>query len=461
MALQGTLDTFSLPDVLRLLATTGKSGRLRIDGDRGYGSVWLEEGSVVAAEAERVRGAAPTDELLFELMRFGAGSFSFDVDQPAQDAAPPRDVEQLLGSAASLLDEWHELERVVPSLDHRVVLASELPRDHVTIDAGRWQTVVAIASAKTIADLADALGLSELGVSRAVHDLVELGVVSVDPADTVTEAPLPQGSRSAVSTPRPTAPPAPDLTDTEEPAPPAPAEPVEAQRAGWLQADGAAEPRWPDTPTSDPEADNGQTRRAPSESGRPPPVAPEPAPTGALSSRIGGGRRRSSVPDRQARRSIPPAAGDVHNVPRPGRRSRRGVSARPVPPAPVTDPTLAPIDGAAVGPTPVPADTGRTRTVPPPGRRSDLHWAADDGTATPAGGSAPAVGSPLATGPLPLRPTGEGEVASHVAAMTAEARAAVQATVGNDGGSTGPPTPTGDDDAQRGTLVKFLSSVKP
>ena len=37
MALQGTLDTFALPDVLRLLAATKKTGRLRITGGRGTG----------------------------------------------------------------------------------------------------------------------------------------------------------------------------------------------------------------------------------------------------------------------------------------------------------------------------------------------------------------------------------------------------------------------------------------
>src|SRR5919106_1274303 len=58
LALQGTLDTFSLPDVLRLLATTAKTGRLRIDGDRGQGSVWLRDGSIVDADADRaVEGA--------------------------------------------------------------------------------------------------------------------------------------------------------------------------------------------------------------------------------------------------------------------------------------------------------------------------------------------------------------------------------------------------------------------
>ena len=46
MALQGSLDTFALPDVLRLLAATAKTGRLRIEGDGGRGNVWLRDGTV-------------------------------------------------------------------------------------------------------------------------------------------------------------------------------------------------------------------------------------------------------------------------------------------------------------------------------------------------------------------------------------------------------------------------------
>ena len=51
MALQGTLDTFALPDVLRLLAATKKTGRLRITGGRGTGSVWATAGEICGVEA--------------------------------------------------------------------------------------------------------------------------------------------------------------------------------------------------------------------------------------------------------------------------------------------------------------------------------------------------------------------------------------------------------------------------
>jgi hypothetical protein len=89
-----------------------------------------------------------------------------------------------------------------------------------------------------------------------------------------------------------------------------------------------------------------------------------------------------------------------------------------------------------------------------------MHWAADD--EAPGGPSGP-ITSPFAglSSLGPARPVPEGELAPHLAAMSPEARAAVQATVGSAGGSAGVRSPsTGDDVAQRGRLINFLSSVR-
>src|SRR5262245_13642933 len=79
VALQGTLDTFALPDVLRLLAGTRKTGRLRLVGDRGNGSVWVDGGSVVATEASGSPAPKGLGEVFFELLRYRDGSFTFEV----------------------------------------------------------------------------------------------------------------------------------------------------------------------------------------------------------------------------------------------------------------------------------------------------------------------------------------------------------------------------------------------
>lgn len=185
MALQGTLDTFSLPDVLRLLATTAKTGRLRIEGDRGRGSVWLADGGIVDADADRVTDGTPTDEVLFELLRFSEGSFAFEAEEKAANGGEPEDVEALLRRSHSLLSEWRELENVVPSLEHEVRLATDLSTDEVTIDAERWRSLVAVAGGRTVGELAAELGLTTGAVSRMVDRLQAGGFVrrARDPSD--------------------------------------------------------------------------------------------------------------------------------------------------------------------------------------------------------------------------------------------------------------------------------------
>src|SRR5688500_3573057 len=103
VALQGTLDTFALPDVLRLLAATKKTGRLRITGGRGTGSIWVASGEVVAIDSTHTPHAIDTVDALFELLRFQEGDFTFDAESTHDDPAPPTDVEMLLTQAEALL----------------------------------------------------------------------------------------------------------------------------------------------------------------------------------------------------------------------------------------------------------------------------------------------------------------------------------------------------------------------
>lgn len=185
MALQGTLDTFSLPDVLRLLASTRKTGRLQLSGDRGTGDVWLDDGAVVAVAAA---GTADLSDGLFELLRARDGAFTFEPGEaPSTAAASPGEVESLLASAEEQLVEWRAIEAVVPSLDARVTLASTLPEASVTIDAGTWQLVTAVGRGMRVGELRDALGEGEVSTCRRVRDLVELGLGEV----TVEAAPAP------------------------------------------------------------------------------------------------------------------------------------------------------------------------------------------------------------------------------------------------------------------------------
>jgi hypothetical protein len=240
VALQGTLDTFALPDVLRLLAATKKTGRLRITGGRGTGSVWAQAGEIVGVEATHAPHATEPVDALFELLRFHEGAFTFDAEATVDDPGPATDVEIYLAKAEALLEEWRAIEAVVPSMDAWVSLRPTLPAGEVAIDQHRWTTLVAVGGGATVRRVADELCLAELPISRAVMELADAGLVDI------ADAP-PAGAHSALP---PVAKPAAQPAEVPSPSQPAPraADTPPAASPGWSGSRATRRPKVDDGP---------------------------------------------------------------------------------------------------------------------------------------------------------------------------------------------------------------------
>ena len=185
MGLRGTLETFALTDVLRLLAMTRKSGCLHIEGDLGRGIIRFRQGALMEASVDRpLLGDWTLAEVIFQMLRFRRGSFAFTAeDHPIAVNGQPEKIETTITQATRLLEEWFELEAVVPSLNHRVMLASELSCEKITIEAEAWGLLVAITRRPAVAEIARRLKLGELRAMRAISRLVTLGVAVVEPPE--------------------------------------------------------------------------------------------------------------------------------------------------------------------------------------------------------------------------------------------------------------------------------------
>lgn len=190
MALSGTLETFSLPDVLRLLSSTKKTGLLALDGDRGAGRIWVDEGAVVAASADRaVRDEI--DGVVFELLRFADATFRFEPGAEPHGTVDERcDVDEVLEVAEARLAEWRDIEAVVPSLDVWVRMVPEQDGD-VTLAPGQWRILAHVGTGLGGHALAGFLEQGEYEVCREVRDLIELGMVELTEAPAAVHAPAP------------------------------------------------------------------------------------------------------------------------------------------------------------------------------------------------------------------------------------------------------------------------------
>ena len=188
MALSGTLETFSLPDVLRLLASTKKTGLLALDGDRGTGRVWVADGEIVAAEADRSY-VDDVDAVLFELLRFTDAAFEFEAGAEAAEPGEAREVDDALDVAHARLEEWRDIEAVVPSLDVRVRMVPEVD-DDVQVRPAMWRILARVGTGASGHDVAVHLGQGEFDVCRSLRELVDAGLVEVGELDEEPHEPL-------------------------------------------------------------------------------------------------------------------------------------------------------------------------------------------------------------------------------------------------------------------------------
>lgn len=195
MSLQGSLETFALPDVLVLLSSTKKDGELRVVGGRVDGRLWLEKGQMVHAN---VGGReTPFVDAIFELLRLDAGTFNFEGDSPAPHRAEPHPIDLVLADAQVRLSEWNEIARVVPNLDAVVDMAPDAPGDEVTISRDHWHLLRKVAGGRSVHELMDALGRTEFDTCRTVKELVEAKLASIDVHAT------PRGKAAPAQAPKP------------------------------------------------------------------------------------------------------------------------------------------------------------------------------------------------------------------------------------------------------------------
>lgn len=193
MALQGDLESFALPDVLRLLAGTDKSGRLGVTGSTESGEVWMLDGDVVGGSVTTRPNAKTPAEVVYELLLFADGSFLFDDGEQLVDGGERSTVDAALTAADHLKEEWADVTTVVPSLEHWVTIAAEIDGDEVIISAEDWRLLAPVAAGASVRAVGAHLDVSDLDASKRVRSLVEAGLVTL--GDT------PDGAVSSVGAP--------------------------------------------------------------------------------------------------------------------------------------------------------------------------------------------------------------------------------------------------------------------
>ena len=188
MGLQGTLDAFSLAEVLGLIERARQTGALDVRGPEGQGSLYVTAGRFCGGEAADYSGPVEGREALqirlvdvcFHLFRFTSGSFEFEPNRvPSWPAERGVDMAPVVETVEIIVREWPAVEALVPSFDARLELNHDLNTDSVTLGRAAFRTLTCIDGQRTVRQVARELGRSLVEIAPIVKELVEQGAVRV------------------------------------------------------------------------------------------------------------------------------------------------------------------------------------------------------------------------------------------------------------------------------------------
>jgi hypothetical protein len=196
--LQGTFDTLALHELLGLLAQSRKTGALWLDAGPASAVVYVTEGRCCAAistDAADAVNDAPTllvrlVELCFAVARTEDGSFRFGSEEAPWSCAETVDLEVANDELARLVEEWREIQAVIPSLECRVRLSEDLGVEELRVDRDRWRLLTSIDGRRGVRELVRRTNRPVLEVCHAILALVDAGAVTiVQPAAAPAAAP--------------------------------------------------------------------------------------------------------------------------------------------------------------------------------------------------------------------------------------------------------------------------------
>lgn len=176
MALQGSLSELSLPDVIQLVAVSGKTGAFHLVKEGLEGSIFLREGQIVDARIGELQG----EHAVYEMAIWSDGEFAFNPGEEAAQVTVRKSNANLMMEAARRLDEWRVLSRRIPSLDV-IPYFPEGGRGHdqVTLSPQEWILVTRIDGRRSIDAIAKLLRWAAFDVSKLLFGMITSGLVAL------------------------------------------------------------------------------------------------------------------------------------------------------------------------------------------------------------------------------------------------------------------------------------------
>ncbi|MBI4726323.1 DUF4388 domain-containing protein [candidate division TA06 bacterium] len=210
MGLEGNLKDFDLADILQLISLGKKTGALNVGSESDKGAIFFEGGAAVFASAGDIHG----DGAITRILRWRKGSFIFKPDETAGRHNVQSPIMHLVLEAARQIDEWEDIQKLIPSLDLVLAIEEKPPAgtEDIQLQPLEWKVLATVDGSRPITQIIKDSHLGDFETCKVLYGLLSSGLLKVLPAAKPAQPeekpqlpllPAPASKPAAVQAPKP------------------------------------------------------------------------------------------------------------------------------------------------------------------------------------------------------------------------------------------------------------------
>jgi hypothetical protein len=174
-AFTGNVTQFKVIDILKLLASEGKTGTLQLQRGKEKGEIYVDKGTLYHALCKEGVG----EEAIFAILTWTDGNFNFTPNVTSDERTIKKETPALLEEAVKQLEEWRHIQEIIPSQNMVFKLSSKRAPDEVRLKHDSWAVLSQIDGKKTVGNISDELRMSEYDTARILYQLFTSGLIEV------------------------------------------------------------------------------------------------------------------------------------------------------------------------------------------------------------------------------------------------------------------------------------------
>ncbi|MCD6571095.1 MAG: DUF4388 domain-containing protein [Deltaproteobacteria bacterium] len=175
--ISGDIEETRCPEIIKILSLGNRTGRLSLNNGGVAGSIFFDDGKVIHASCGPIKGV----KAIYEMAAWTSGEYTFFVDDTPDLTTIDMPVDEILSEAADRTRQMDRITSLIPSSGVVYTLDPDINEKEITLKFIQWRVLAHTDGTKSIADIAQTLGLTVFDTMKVFYTLLKMGIIKEVP----------------------------------------------------------------------------------------------------------------------------------------------------------------------------------------------------------------------------------------------------------------------------------------